>query len=210
VPPDDETEADRRHAQTLATALARAVDAKDPYTRSHCETVSALCGLIGEELGLAPERLRSLRLAGLLHDVGKIGVGDEILLKPGKLTDEEFEVMKSHSTIGHRIVMGAALEEQAHAVLHHHERPDGRGYPDGLSGNQVPLESRVILVADAYEAMISDRPYRRGRPEADALAELDRFAGAQFDPDCVAALHRVLARESIEAFDSSAPQLAAA
>jgi diguanylate cyclase (GGDEF)-like protein len=210
VAPDDETEADRRHAQTLATALARAVDAKDPYTRSHCETVSALCGLIGEELGLAPERLRDLRLAGLLHDVGKIGVGDDILLKPGKLTDEEFEVMKSHSTIGHRIVMGAALEEQAHSVLHHHERPDGRGYPDGLSGDEIPLESRIILVADAFEAMISDRPYRRGRPEADALAELDRCAGTQFDPNCVTALHRVLERSPVQAGNSQRDELAAA
>jgi diguanylate cyclase (GGDEF)-like protein len=196
MPQDDETEADLRHAQTLATALARAVDAKDPYTRSHCETVSALCGLIGEELELSPERLRDLRLAGLLHDVGKIGVGDDILLKPDKLTDSEFDLMKTHSTIGHGIVMGAALEEQAHAVLHHHERPDGGGYPDGLSGDEIPLESRIILVADAFEAMISDRPYRRGRPEAEALDELDRFAGTQFDPECVNALHRVLAHST--------------
>ena len=98
--------------------------------------------------------------------------------------------MKSHSAIGHRIVMGAPLEEEAEWILHHHERPDGTGYPDGLSGEQHPLESRIILVADAFEAMTSDRPYRRGRPVSEALAELERHAGTQFDPDCVRALVR--------------------
>jgi HD-GYP domain-containing protein (c-di-GMP phosphodiesterase class II) len=208
--PDEQTEAERRHVQTLATALARAVDAKDSYTRSHCETVSALSGLIGEELGLPAERIGPLALAGLLHDVGKIGVGDEILLKPGKLTEEEFEVMKAHTTIGHRILMGAALETQADWVLHHHERPDGRGYPGGLAGEDIPLESRIILVADAFEAIISDRPYRKGRPQADALAEIDRNAGSQFDPACVAALHGVLRANQFETLAKMPDELAAA
>jgi diguanylate cyclase (GGDEF)-like protein len=201
---DEETEADYRHTQTIATALARAVDAKDSYTRSHCETVSALSALIGEELGLPPERIGPLALAGLLHDVGKIGIGDDILLKPGKLTDDEFETMKSHSTIGHRILMGAALDTKADWVLHHHERPDGRGYPGGLAGDTIPLESRIILVADAFEAIISDRPYRKGRPEPEALAEIERNAGTQFDADCVAALHRVLAGGRLETGDELA------
>jgi diguanylate cyclase (GGDEF)-like protein len=186
------SEAERRHAETIATALARAVDAKDSYTRSHSETVSALCGLIAETLGLGPDRMAALKLAGILHDVGKIGISDDILQKPGKLTEQEFDVMKEHSTIGHRIVMGAALEEQAEWILHHHERPDGRGYPDGLSGDEIPLESRIILVADAFEAITSDRPYRCGRPAGEALAELDRHAGTQFDTDCVRALRSVL------------------
>ena len=187
-----ERAADDRHLQALATALARAVDAKDSSTRSHCETVSALCALIAEELGLAPAFVDKLRTAGLLHDVGKIGIPDAILQKPDPLTDDEFEVMKTHAALGQSIVTGADLSEEAFWIGHHHERPDGRGYPDGLSGDDVPLASRIILTADAFEAMTSDRVYRNGMPEADAFAELDRHAGTQFDPDCVAALRRAL------------------
>jgi diguanylate cyclase (GGDEF)-like protein/putative nucleotidyltransferase with HDIG domain len=177
---------------TLATALARAVDAKDSYTRSHCETVSETCVLIGRELGLDGERLEQLRLAGLLHDVGKIGTPDRILQKPGALTDDEFEVMQRHVTLGYRILLGADLAQEADWVLHHHERVDGHGYPDGLAGSQIPLESRVILVADAFEAMTSDRPYRAGRPVAEAFRELERCRGTQFCEDCVDALGRTI------------------
>lgn len=180
------------HLATLTTALARAVDAKDSYTRSHSETVSELCALIASELELAPDRCSSIRLAGLLHDVGKIGIADAILKKASKLTPAETEVMKTHSTLGYTIVMGAALEQEAHWILHHHERLDGKGYPDGLKGDEIPLESRIILTADAFEAMTSDRPYRKGRPDFEALEELDRCAGTQFDPACVAALKRAL------------------
>jgi diguanylate cyclase (GGDEF)-like protein len=190
VPSDSPT--DRHHIQTLATALARAVDAKDSWTRSHCETVSALCVLIAEELGLAPELVESLRIAGLVHDVGKIGIADAILQKPGPLTDDEYEVMKTHSTLGERIVAGADLTEQAAWIRSHHERPDGRGYPDGLSGDVVSLPSRIILVADAFEAMTADRPYRKSMPETAAFAELERHSGTQFDPGCVDALRRAL------------------
>ena len=184
----------RVHTKTLATALARAVDAKDSYTRSHSETVAEMCVTIAAGLGFGPGRTQKLRLAGLLHDVGKIGIPDTILQKPSRLTDEEFETMKMHSQLGYSIVSGAGLEQEAHWILHHHERPDGRGYPDGLVGEEIPLESRVILVADAFEAMTSDRPYRRGRPEAEALEELRRQAGTQFDADCVAALEQALQR----------------
>ncbi len=183
----------------LSTALARAVDAKDSYTRSHCETVSALCVLIASELGLSAERIAKLRTAGLLHDVGKIGIPDAILHKPGPLTDDEYEVMKCHTTIGHMIVSGAGLAEEADWVLHHHERVDGRGYPDGLSGEAIPLEARIIFVADAFEAMTSDRPYRPGRPAALALEELRRHAGTQFDEACVEALAAVIERGSLPA-----------
>ena len=178
----------RRHTKALATSLARAVDAKDSYTRSHCETVAESCVLIGEQLGLEPERVGKLRLAGLLHDVGKIGIPDSILQKPGPLSEEEYERMKTHSRLGHDIVSAAGLEEEAEWILHHHERMDGRGYPEGLSAEEVPLESRIILVADAFEAMTSDRPYRQGRPVPEAVAELRREAGTQFDQDCVRAL----------------------
>ena len=192
TPLESRREAERRHLKTLTTALARACDAKDSYTRSHCETVAETCALMATELGLDDERAAKLRLAGLLHDIGKIGVADAILQKPARLTEAEFEVMKTHARLGHSIVGGAELGEVADWILHHHERPDGRGYPEGLQGDEVPLESRVILVADAFEAMTSDRPYRRGRSEREAFGELERHVGTQFDAACVDALRRAL------------------
>ena len=182
----------KHHVTTLASALARAVDAKDAYTHSHCETVAELCALIATEIGLPPERVAKVRLAGLLHDVGKIGISDAILQKPGKLTTEEFEVMKTHPTLGCHIVSAAELYEEAEWILHHHERLDGCGYPDGLCGEAVPLESRIIMVADAFEAITADRPYRDRRSVGEALAELNRHAGAQFDPQCLRALERIV------------------
>jgi diguanylate cyclase (GGDEF)-like protein len=191
---DRGVEEDEHHTRTLASALARAVDAKDSYTRSHCQTVSQLCGLIGAELGFDTGRLTRMRLAGLLHDVGKIGVPDAILNKPSKLTDDEYEHMKRHSLLGYDIVQAADMELEAGWVRHHHERFDGGGYPDGLAGEEIPLESRVILVADAFEAMTSDRPYRQAPGQSFAIVELGRNAGTQFDPAVVEALTRVLAR----------------
>jgi diguanylate cyclase (GGDEF)-like protein len=188
----DEGRASRHHHRLLATALARAVDAKDAGTRNHCETVSELCARIGLELGLDDERIERLRLAGLLHDVGKIGVPDRILRKTDQLTAEEAAAMSSHVRIGHAIVAAADLEDEARWVLHHHEQVDGDGYPVGLAGIEIPLESRIILVADAFEAMTSDRPYRKACPIEDALAELERRAGTQFDPVCVDALRSAL------------------
>jgi diguanylate cyclase (GGDEF)-like protein len=197
------------HTRTLASALARAVDAKDAYTRSHCQTVSQLCGLIGAELGLDTGRLTRLRLAGLLHDVGKIGVPDAILNKPAKLTEDEYEQMKRHALLGYDIVQAADMGVEARWVRHHHERFDGGGYPDGLRGEEIPLESRVILVADAFEAMTSDRPYRKAPGQSFAILELGRHAGTQFDPAAVEALTRVVARAG-ELGRTPAPAAAAA
>jgi diguanylate cyclase (GGDEF)-like protein len=187
-----EERATRHQQRLLATALARAVDAKDAGTRNHCETVSELCARIGLELGLDNERIERLRLAGLLHDVGKIGVPDRILRKPVQLFAEEAEEMNSHVHIGHRIVAAAELDDEARWVLHHHEHVDGSGYPLALAGQEIPLESRIILVADAFEAMTADRPYRKARSAEDAFAELDRLAGTQFDRACVDALRSAL------------------
>jgi diguanylate cyclase (GGDEF)-like protein/putative nucleotidyltransferase with HDIG domain len=190
---------DEHHTQTLASALALAVDAKDSYTRSHCQTVSQLCVVIANELGLDGERVARLRLAGLLHDVGKIGIPDSILQKPGPLTDPEFEEMKTHSVLGAGILEAADMRVEADWVRHHHERIDGRGYPDGLAGEDIPLESRVILVADAFEAMTSDRAYRLAPGQSYAIDELRRHAGTQFDADIVEALVRCLGDSGAQA-----------
>lgn len=183
---------DEHHTRTLAGALALAVDAKDASTRSHCQTVSTLCAVIVTELGFDSEEVGRIRLAGLLHDVGKIGIPDAILKKPAGLTAPEYEQMKTHSLLGYDIVQAADMPIEAHWVLHHHERIDGRGYPDGLAGKDIPLESRIIHVADAFEAMTSDRPYRTAPGQQFAVEELERSIDTQFDSRVVAALLRVL------------------
>jgi diguanylate cyclase (GGDEF)-like protein len=176
----------------VAVALARAVDAKDGFTHSHCEAVSELCGLIGQELGLRPERVTQLRLAGLLHDVGTLGVADAVMQKPGPLDAHELQVAQSHVRLGHAMVSAAEHPIEAEWILHHHERIDGGGYPMGLEGDQIPLESRILFVADAFEAMTTERPYRAARTAEQALRELEAHAGTQFDAECVHALARVL------------------
>jgi diguanylate cyclase (GGDEF)-like protein len=183
---------DAEHITTVSTALALAVDAKDSYTRSHCQTVSQLCVLIATELALSPALIGQMRLAGLLHDVGKIGIPDAILTKPAALTDAEYEQMKRHSILGAEIAAAAGLSTEARWIRHHHERYDGKGYPDRLVGKDIPLQSRIILTADAFEAMTSDRPYRDAPGREFAIAELKRHAGTQFDPTIVKAFCRAL------------------
>ena len=169
-------------------ALARAVDAKDGYTHLHSQRVARYAAELGRVLGLSDERREQLRTAGVLHDVGKIGIPDAVLLKPARLDDDEFAVMRRHSELGRDIIAGAGLEEIANWVLHLHERFDGRGYPDGLIAEAIPLESRILHCADALEAMTSSRIYRPGMEIDRALAELERGAGTQFDPHVAAAL----------------------
>ncbi|MEU4682104.1 HD-GYP domain-containing protein [Streptomyces xinghaiensis] len=181
--------------QATIRALVQAVGIKDRYTRGHSERVGRASVLIARELGLAGDRLEALRFAGVLHDIGKIGVPTRLLRKDGPLTPEERRLIQLHPEYGDEMVRGIAfLEEARAAILHHHERLDGRGYPCGLSGDGIPESARVVAVADAFDAMTSTRSYRRARPVGEAVAELRRCAGSQFDPRMVRALCRALER----------------
>jgi putative nucleotidyltransferase with HDIG domain len=186
---------ERAAHQATIRALVQAVDIKDGYTRGHSERVGQASVMIARELGMDDERVEVLRFAGILHDVGKLGVPTRILRKDGPLTPEERRVIELHPEYGHEIVRGISfLGEARSAILHHHERLDGSGYPYGLAGGEIPEPARVVAVADAFDAMTSTRSYRRARPVDAALAELERCAGAQFDPRMVTALVRAVAR----------------
>jgi HD-GYP domain-containing protein (c-di-GMP phosphodiesterase class II) len=171
----------RDFAENAVRALALAVDAKDPYTRHHSERVACYAAGVATELGFSAEHIERVHTAGVLHDVGKIAVPDAVLLSQHPLSDEQYETMKGHSVAGERLVEGAGLPQIARWVRAHHERFDGRGYPDGLAGEVIPLEGRILAVADSFEAMTSDRYYRAAMSAQDALAELQRCAGSQFD-----------------------------
>ncbi len=163
-------------------AMSGALDAKDRYTRGHSDRVAFLSAEIARSLGFSPEEIERVRIAGIVHDVGKIGVPESVLCKPGRLTDQEFEKIKEHPEIGHRILEGIpGLEDILPGVLHHHERYDGRGYPHGLAGDEIPLLARIIGVADTFDAMSSNRAYRARMSRDVVLAEISRCAGTQFD-----------------------------
>jgi HD-GYP domain-containing protein (c-di-GMP phosphodiesterase class II) len=175
-----------------AMLLAEALDLRDPGTGRHSRTVGEYARETALRLELAPERVERVHAAGVLHDLGKLGIGDAILYKPSALDDGEWEEMKRHPEIGARILLHAGLADISHWVRAHHERMDGRGYPDALSAAQIPLEARILAVADAYEAMIADRPYRAGMAPEDARAELERCSDTQFDPAVVRAFLEAL------------------
>ncbi|GAA2456496.1 HD-GYP domain-containing protein [Streptomyces mauvecolor] len=182
------------HRATIR-ALVQAVDIKDRYTRGHSERVGRASEMIARELGMEEGRLEVIRFAGILHDVGKLGVPTRVLRKDGPLTPEERAVIELHPEYGHEMVRGIGfLGEARAAILHHHERLDGSGYPYGLAGGQIPEAARVVAVADAFDAMTSTRSYRQARPVAAAVTELERCAGAQFDPRMVGGLVRALSR----------------
>ena len=187
-----------REAQVLfeaIKALASAVDAKDPYTARHSREVTRLALNLADAMSLSSEERYVLELSAWMHDVGKIGVPDSILIKPGSLTEEEFEIVKLHPVKGGEIVgQIEELKRVADAIRHHHERMDGSGYPDGLRGEAIPLASRIIMVTDAYEAMTGDRSYRMGLGHDAALRELREQSGSQFDPELVKVFIRVLER----------------
>jgi len=169
-------------------ALAAALDARDPYTAGHSERVSTLSVIIGRQMGLPDDELEIVRLGALLHDIGKIGISDDVLRKAAPLTAAEFEVIKQHPGVGARILRSVPfLAPHIPIVELHHERPDGQGYPHGLRGDEIPVPARIVHVADAFDAMTSARAYRRRRDAADAMRELWHCAGSQFDADVVQA-----------------------
>ena len=184
---------------STVSAMANSIDARDPYTKGHSERVTSYAVMIAEELKLSADELERLRYAGLLHDIGKIRIRDHILHKPGRLTDAEFREMKKHPEYGVEIMQPVkAFHTILPAMLHHHERYDGRGYPHGLAGEGIPLSARILCVADCFDAMTSDRPYRKGMPVADAVSELAKNKDTQFDPLLVDIFLNLVDRGKVE------------
>lgn len=174
---------DKSMRSSLILSLKKALEERDYETEEHANRLIKLSELLGKKINLDIIELNKLKLLAMLHDIGKISIPDNIILKPGKLTPEEWDVMKKHSEIGHRIAESSPdLAQIAPGILYHHEKWDGSGYPSGLKGGRIPIISRILSIVDAYDAMISDRPYKKGMPEEKALKELERGAGTQFDP----------------------------
>ncbi len=177
----------------LIKALVNALDAKSPWTRGHSERVASYAEQIAKEMGLDEDEIKNLQLAGLLHDIGKIGTYDSLLDKPEKLTAEEFEIVKKHPDQGAAILQGIKqLADVIPIIRHHHERLDGKGYPDGLKGEEIPLSARILHVADSFDSMTADRPYRPSPGREYAISELKKHSGRQFDPQVVEAFLKII------------------
>jgi diguanylate cyclase (GGDEF)-like protein len=188
---------DRTAQYRAAESLAKAVDERDAYTGSHSQRVGDYSARIARRLGADEPAVELTRLAGNLHDLGKLAIPEEVLRKPDTLSEAERLMLERHPQIGFRMLESLGVQPVAEWVLHHHERWDGAGYPNRLAGDQIPLGARIIFVADAYDAMTSDRAYRQAMPQRDALAELERCSGTQFDPTVVKALAEELARPAV-------------
>ncbi|MFC1904156.1 HD domain-containing phosphohydrolase [Chloroflexota bacterium] len=178
------------------TALTYALEANDRYTSGHSQRVSKISVATAKGLGVSQDGIEKIRLAGLIHDIGKIGIKESILNKPGRVTDEEYQHIKSHPEVGARILIPIVKDDEIlEIVAHHHERYDGAGYPDGLSGEQIPLGARILIVADSYDAMTSERPYRSAIDVEKACAEIERCKGSQFVPEVADTFLKI--RESV-------------
>lgn len=178
-------------------ALASSIDAKDPYTRGHSRRVTEYSVEIGKEMNLNDNELEMLEYMAVLHDIGKIGVKDSILNKTAPLNDEEYEVIKGHPVIGAKILESSkSLKSLVNGVKYHHEKYDGTGYGEGLKGEEIPLGARIIAIADAYDAMTTDRPYRKGLSHGISMEEINKFSGRQFDPEIVRHFNSVMERRT--------------
>ena len=175
-------------------SLAEVLDLRDEGNANHSTIVAGYCEMIGHEMGLPEQRVRRLRLAGMLHDIGKVGIADSILGKPGPLSPSEWDQVRRHPEMAARILAARELTDIREWVLARHEQPDGHGYPRGLLGDQIPIESRILAVAESYDAMTSERPYRAAKTRDEAIAEMGRYAGSQFDGAVVDAFVRALDR----------------
>lgn len=185
----------------IVSALTTALDARNEYTCGHSERVANLCQAVTEQMRLPDNMRQVIDIAAHLHDIGKIGIPDSVLLKAGCLTPEEYAIMKTHSSIGSTIVNKVtSLTEVARIILHHHERVDGHGYPDRIIGEEIPLGSRIIAVCDAFDAMTGSRSYRTCISGEKALAELWRCAGTQFDPHIVAVFSQMVQSSALTPF----------
>ena len=185
---------ERLLAPTLASALANAIEARDSYLHGHCERLASLAVRIAEDLGVAPEDIEIVRLGAILHDVGKIGIPDRVLLKPGPLDDEERRIIETHTEIGDKLLEPLDLLAGARPIVrHHHERWDGGGYPDGLAGKDIPVGARIVAVADSVEAMTSRQLYRKPLGPSDIIDELKKHRGKQWDPAVVDLVLRLIA-----------------
>lgn len=182
----------------IIRSLANAMDARDTPTAQHASRVAEYAESIARELGVDESDINEVQVAALLHDVGKIGIRDELLIKNGSLTPEEWATMRRHPVFGYEILQPVPISESIKlAVRHSHERWDGQGYPDGIAGDQIPLAARIIAVADAYEALTTDRPYRLAQGPIKAIEEIRRSSGTRFDPEVVAAFLRAFHRDGI-------------
>ncbi|WP_455432993.1 HD-GYP domain-containing protein [Streptosporangium soli] len=192
--------AQQRSYDATIAALCQAVETKDYYTRGHCTRVSLASTMIAEEIGMGSERTRAIRYAGMLHDVGKLGVPTKVLQKDGPLTEEEYAAIQLHPMRGLEIVRGIDFLDEAFAgIMHHHEKHDGTGYPMGLAAEEIPEFARIIAVADAFDSITSDRSYRGARPVPVAIDQLRKGAGTQFDPEMVTAFIKAVERAGWEA-----------
>lgn len=178
-------------------ALMRAMEARDKYTEGHAQRVAELVGIIAKELKYNDWTIEKLNIASLLHDVGKIGIDDSILNKPGKLSDEEYSIIKSHPVIGYNILKDVKnLREIVEIVKHHHERYDGKGYPDGTVGDELKLDAYIVQLADSVDAMTTDRPYRKALPPEKVISEIEKNSGTQFHPKVVDAYLKALKKQN--------------
>ena len=197
------SEQNRRLFMDSIEMIAAAVDAKDPYTKGHSGRVSQFAVILAKELGLSDDEIDKIRIAATLHDVGKIGIEDRVLKKPGVLTKEEFEIMKRHTVMGYEIVRQVKqLSEMLPGIRWHHEALNGRGYPDGIKGDELPLLVRIVAVADTFDAITTDRPYQAGSEFPKALEILRKQAGSKYDPIVVDAMHSAFAKGSLAKFES--------